>query len=469
MEQADISLHIKAHIAANVSMAQLQFLCDRRVKKPLLAGLGVEPRTARRKGGSVMETNSNTDTRADPAPETVAAVADASGGDTAEVRDETVMVKIDEIKIPPRHRRDMGDLQALAESIRDEGLLEPIGVTEGRDLVFGERRLRAARDILAWWEIPARVVRVTSLLKGERDENEVRKDFTISERVAIGKALELQIGNRKGQRTDLAPRENFPEVDSCPGERTSETAARFAGFGNRKTYEQANCVIEQGALELVEAVDKKFISVSLAKKMLALPAEEQARIGGECIKGHNSKQATKALLRRQNKHHPARTGVLSMAGLLKVAVVHADPLRAWQGNGQRQCDASELSKIKALGENLAEHLPPDALLFLWVPGALIISEAQAREVVKACGFEYHARMVTVVKSQPKRGNYVRYDHTKLLLIGTRGTPLDEETCETIERTCPDSPQLSLFGRIEGAGCSSRHDGVADGAQGDKAA
>jgi len=207
----------------------------------------------------------------------------------------------------------MGDLQAMAELIRDSGLLQPIGITEERDLVFGERRLRAARDILGWEEIPAWVVSVTSLLKGERDENEVRKGFTISERVAIGKALELEIGNRKGQRTDLAPRENFPEVDSRQGERTSETVARFAGFGNRRTYEQAKSVTERGAPELVEALDKELISVSRAERVLALPPEEQARIGGECINGRNRKAAKAAAvgpaerLRRRIKTITGRT------------------------------------------------------------------------------------------------------------------------------------------------------------------
>jgi len=32
---------------------------------------------------------------------------------------------ISSIKIGPRHRKDMGDLRALAESIRQEGLLQP--------------------------------------------------------------------------------------------------------------------------------------------------------------------------------------------------------------------------------------------------------------------------------------------------------------------------------------------------------
>jgi ParB-like chromosome segregation protein Spo0J len=39
----------------------------------------------------------------------------------------------------------MGDRTTLAEGIRQEGLLQPLGVTERRELVFGERRIRAVR------------------------------------------------------------------------------------------------------------------------------------------------------------------------------------------------------------------------------------------------------------------------------------------------------------------------------------
>jgi ParB-like chromosome segregation protein Spo0J len=81
----------------------------------------------------------------------------------------------------------MGDLTTLADSIRQEGLLQPIGVTAGLELVFGERRLLAYRDILKHKTILARVVDVTSILAGEYHENEVRKEFTPSERVAIAR------------------------------------------------------------------------------------------------------------------------------------------------------------------------------------------------------------------------------------------------------------------------------------------
>ena len=111
-------------------------------------------------------------------------------------------IEIADIKVGIRHRKDMGDLAGLAESIRQEGLLQPIGVTDRLELVFGERRLRATRDILKKKTILARIVDVTSILNGEYAENEVRKDFTPSERVAIAKAVEKQVGNRRGQRTD---------------------------------------------------------------------------------------------------------------------------------------------------------------------------------------------------------------------------------------------------------------------------
>lgn len=104
------------------------------------------------------------------------------------------------IKVGDRHRKDMGDLNALAASIKLVGLLQPIGVTPGGELVFGERRLRACRDILGWSEIPARIIKIDSIVAGEFHENEVRKDFTPSERVAIERSINAELERRQGAR-----------------------------------------------------------------------------------------------------------------------------------------------------------------------------------------------------------------------------------------------------------------------------
>ena len=105
-----------------------------------------------------------------------------------------------DVVVGERHRKDMGDIEALAESMDRLGLLQPIIVTPDRRLIAGERRLRAARR-LGWVTIAARVHDLDSLIEGEHDENVIRKDFTVDERVAIGRAVEAEIGDRRGQRT----------------------------------------------------------------------------------------------------------------------------------------------------------------------------------------------------------------------------------------------------------------------------
>jgi len=60
-------------------------------------------------------------------------------------------VAIEEIKIPQRLRKQLGDLSELKLSMNILGQLQPIGITQQYDLVFGERRLRAAQAL--GWEM----------------------------------------------------------------------------------------------------------------------------------------------------------------------------------------------------------------------------------------------------------------------------------------------------------------------------
>jgi ParB family chromosome partitioning protein len=65
---------------------------------------------------------------------------------------------IDEIVVGDRHRRDLGDIDGLAASIEDIGLLHPITVDEQSQLLAGARRLAACKR-LGWRDIPVNVVR----------------------------------------------------------------------------------------------------------------------------------------------------------------------------------------------------------------------------------------------------------------------------------------------------------------------
>jgi ParB-like chromosome segregation protein Spo0J len=81
-----------------------------------------------------------------------------SGPEPAGNRGNTM--KISDIKIGARVRKDMGDLASLARSMASPlGLLNPIIVNQDGRLWCGERRLRAAQ-MLGWDTIPV-IIRST--------------------------------------------------------------------------------------------------------------------------------------------------------------------------------------------------------------------------------------------------------------------------------------------------------------------
>lgn len=102
-------------------------------------------------------------------------------------------VRLEDVRVGERARKDYGDLDALKNSIGEHGLLQPIVLLPDDYLLCGGRRLEACRQ-LGWEAIP--FIRVAeqgdaiSRLKAERDENTCRKDMTPSELVAIGLKLE---------------------------------------------------------------------------------------------------------------------------------------------------------------------------------------------------------------------------------------------------------------------------------------
>lgn len=146
-------------------------------------------------------------------------------------------VSISSVKIANRIRKDHGDLNELAESM-NKGLLQPIGITAQDVLVFGERRLLAARDILGWTKIPARIVDVESVLHGQFAENLMRKEYTVSERVAIVEAMRTfrHGGDRRSDQTRKC------DDDAL----TVDEAAKRAGLGGKDGYARARVCHQQG-------------------------------------------------------------------------------------------------------------------------------------------------------------------------------------------------------------------------------
>ena len=68
-----------------------------------------------------------------------------------------MLVKISDIKIKKRVRKDLGDLEGLKDSLKLYGLLNPITINSKYELVAGERRLNAAKE-LGWEKINANIL-----------------------------------------------------------------------------------------------------------------------------------------------------------------------------------------------------------------------------------------------------------------------------------------------------------------------
>lgn len=182
---------------------------------------------------------------------------------------------IDQIKINGRARTDTGDIESLARSMRKLGQLQPIGVDADGVLVFGGRRLMAAQS-LGWVEIDARVIDCDAL-QAEHDENEIRKQFTVTERLAIAQRIAERLCP-PGETRQGRPSKSVENSTNLEKGRTDEISAKGAGFGSKDTYRAAQKVVEHGAPELVEAMDAGKVSIHAAATIAVLPKDAQGRI-----------------------------------------------------------------------------------------------------------------------------------------------------------------------------------------------
>lgn len=180
---------------------------------------------------------------------------------------DAVWLDIADITIGKRHRKHLGDLDELAALIAELGLLQPIGVTTDKVLVFGERRLRACRDVLGWRTIPAWIVDLPSIHAGEIAEN-FHKPWTVSEMVEVADRLHSfdHGGDRRSDQVRTSELETL----------TVDSAAKKVGLGGKDAYYRAKTVLEHGVPELVEAMDREEITIAVAAKLAEEPPEDQS-------------------------------------------------------------------------------------------------------------------------------------------------------------------------------------------------
>ncbi|EQA46713.1 ParB-like protein [Leptospira broomii serovar Hurstbridge str. 5399] len=101
-------------------------------------------------------------------------------------------IRVSDIKVKNRIRKDLGDLQSLRTSIQTLGLLHPIIIDLDNKLVSGERRLECVKS-LGWEYVDVRIVDVRSKKERiliEAEENNVRLPFSSEEQDRVRKLLQ---------------------------------------------------------------------------------------------------------------------------------------------------------------------------------------------------------------------------------------------------------------------------------------
>ncbi len=171
------------------------------------------------------------------------------------------------------------ELRKLAESIAKNGLRIPIKIFEGMILDGRNRHLAAElmgveldpdRDYEQFdGDVHAAVVYVT-------DMNLRRRDLTFPQRLKAASKMSTYVQGRPAKKGPAGP---FSEEGSgrAAGAATIAEAAKKLNVGAR-TIKRHRKVTEEGAAELVDAMDSGDVGVKTAETLLSLDKDEQREV-----------------------------------------------------------------------------------------------------------------------------------------------------------------------------------------------
>lgn len=356
------------------------------------------------------------------------------------------------------------EFDELVADIKAHGLREPITVLDGQ-ILDGRNRWRACEaagrepffetfrgeDPLAW---------VVSL-------NLHRRHLDESQRAMVAAKLANLGEGRPAETASI-------EAVSQP------RAAELLNV-SRAAVQRAVKVKNEGAPELVQAVESGKVSVSAAADVAELPKEEQTEIVArgerEILEAAKQIRSQKAEARREERVQKIAAMAEPSPKLStsrRYPVIYADPPWRYEHAESVSREIENHYPTMSLDDICALPVPDlatdAAVLFLWATSPKL---AEAMRVVEAWGFTYRTCAVWS-KPQIGMGYYFRQQH-ELLLVATRGdmpapppaarvgsvvtadrgrhSAKPAEFAEIIERMYPALPKVELF-------CRSPRDGWA---------
>lgn len=196
-----------------------------------------------------------------------------------------MILKIKDIKIGQRVRDEYGDIQALADSIREHGLLHPIVVDSDYNLIAGCRRLLACERI-GLKEIEAKVledITEKELRVLELEENIRRKDLTELEKSKnLVELAEIKEQEFRAESAHLGNKEYFSDSEK----KSRGQPPKVNGL--KQIAEDIGIPITtlHDAKQHVKAVEEfpplenlpKYQAIETAKELRKAPPEEQEKI-----------------------------------------------------------------------------------------------------------------------------------------------------------------------------------------------
>lgn len=190
-----------------------------------------------------------------------------------------VEVDIGEIRPNPHQPRsefDIADIQSLADSILQNGILQPLTVRRGEDryeLIAGERRLRAAK-LAGLRAVPCIILDISSRNSAIMAlvENIQRQDLN---------AIEIALGMQR-------------LIDECG--LTQEQMADKVGKKRSTVSNYMRLLTLPDEVQL--ALKEGLISMGHAKALAALPRQMQVKALKKCLRGGLSVRQTEELARK---------------------------------------------------------------------------------------------------------------------------------------------------------------------------
>jgi N6-adenosine-specific RNA methylase IME4/ParB-like chromosome segregation protein Spo0J len=397
-------------------------------------------------------------------------------------RPETRTVGLAGIAVPPERMRALRPevVDQLAESMRTQGLINPVTLTPRKGLGFlllaGRHRYEAAEK-LGWKSIESRIVTgldadAAQLI--EIDENLIRADLSTVEHdlhLVARKALYEKLhpetqhgGDRKSGRRKQSRSQNENLNDSFVKDTAKKTRKGRSTIAHRLTRAKKVIVLPQIANTSLDENDE-------VEALSQLPASEQQKLADRAKAGEkvSAKGAAKNYQRQERERAlAAKTKAASneLGTMKRFPVIYIDlpwPWEAW--NQETGMDRAPMYPTMSIEEIYALNIPAadDCALFLWATVPLL---DRAIDVMPHLGFTYKSNIMWD-KERIGTGIWARIQHEQLL-IGTKGkipapapgtqppsvirakpgkhSEKPDIFAEIIEKMFPTLPKLEMFAR-----------------------